>query len=216
MTKLDDINTQVRVLLDDSAAARYSADLLNLALGQALEEINQRVPRILSAEHTVTLAGRDQPLPALSGCRYLINLTRTLADGSSRALEPESGFTYVLSGGVPTLHFLGNTLPAEGEQFYVEYCAGYTIEGYNGETATSLPEELEHALIEGSAARACILRAGSLAEGYGRRGDESARLMEIGRRWEQSFARALDGFKTLQEFGFPPGFPLDRWDGVRR
>jgi hypothetical protein len=58
MTKLDDINSQVRVLLDDSAAARFSADLLNLALDQALEVINQRVPRILSAEHTVTLAGR--------------------------------------------------------------------------------------------------------------------------------------------------------------
>jgi hypothetical protein len=40
--------------------------------------------------------------------------------------------------------------------------------------------------------------------------------MEIGKRWEQSFARALNGLKTLQEFGFPPGFPLDHWDGVRQ
>jgi len=216
MTKLDDINTQIRVLLDDSAAMRFSDNLLMQALSQSLEEIHQRVPRVLSAQHTVTLAGRDQPLPALSGCRYLINLTLTLADGSSRALEPETGFTYILSGGVPTLHFLGSSIPEVGKQLNVEYCAAYTIEGYIGETATSLPEELEHELSEGSAARACILRAGSRAEGYGRRGDESARLMEIGRRWEQTFARALDGFKTLQAFGFPPGLPLDRWDGVRR
>jgi hypothetical protein len=216
MTKLDDINTQIRVLLDDSAATRFSDNLLNLALSQAFEVIHQRVPRILSAEHAVTIAGRDQPLPALTGCRYLISVTLLLADGSSRALEPESGFTYTLDAGTPTLHFLGSAIPAAGERLNVEYCAGYSIEGYAGGTSTTLPAGLENALIEGSTARACILRAGSLAEGYGRHGDESARLMEIGGRWEQSFARALDGFKTLQEFGFPPGFPLDRWDGVRR
>lgn len=216
MTKLDDINTQIRVLMDDSAAARFSDNLLNLALAQALEEIHQRVPRILSAEHTVTTAGRDQPLPALSGCRYLVSVTMIPVDGTSRALEPESGFTYTLNDGTPTLHFLGSAIPAAGEWLNVEYCATYTIEGYAGANATTLPFSLESALVEGSAARACILRAGSLVEGYGRRGDESARLMEIGRRWEQSFTRALNGLKTLQEFGFPPGFPLDRWDGVRQ
>ena len=216
MTKLDDINTQIRVLLDDSAAVRFSDNLLMQALSQSLEEIHQRVPRVLSAQHTVTLAGRDQPLPALTGCRYLISVTLNLTDGSSRALEPETGFTYTLDDGMPTLHFLGSSIPEVGKQLNVEYCAAYTIEGYAGAVATTLPAALESALIEGSAARACILRAGSLAEGYGRRGDESARLMEIGRRWEQSFARALNGLKTLQEFGFPPGFPLDHWDGVRQ
>lgn len=216
MTKIDDINMQIRVLLDDSAATRFSDNLLAHALSQALEEIHQRVPCILNAEHTVTLAGRDQPLPALTGCRYLISVTQVLADGSRRTLEPESGFTYTLNAGTPTLHFLGGVLPTVGDLLNVEYCAVYTIEGYAGESSTTLPVALENALIEGSAAHACILRAGSLVEGYGRRGDESARLMEIGRRWEQNFTRALNGLKTLQEFGFPPGFPLDRWDGVRR
>ena len=216
MTKLDDINANIRILLDDSAATRFSDNLLGLALAQAIEEINQRVPRILSAEHTVTLAGRDQTLPALSGCRYIISVNMLLEDGSSRDLEPETCFTYILNEGTPTLHFFGSNIPAVGERFIVLYCAGYTIEGLGGETITTLPVELENALIEGSAARACILRAGSLAEGYGRRSEESARLMEIGRRWERNFERALNGLKTLQEFGFPPGFPLDRWDGVRR
>ncbi len=216
MTKLSDINTQLRILLDDSGAVRYSDNLLALALGQALEEINQRVPRILNAEHTVAVAGRDQTLPALSGCRYLISATILLEDGSSRELEPETSFTYVLAAGVPTLHFLGPLIPAADERFVLRYCAGYTIEGFDGETATTLPDDLENALIIGSAARACALRAGNLVEGYGRRGDESTHLLEISRNWEKTLQSALNGFKTLQEFGFPPGFPLDRWDGVQR
>jgi hypothetical protein len=216
MAKIDDINNRVRVLLDDGGATRFSEDLLGLALGQALETINQRLPRILNAEHTVTLAGREQSLPALSGCRYLINVTLLLADGTSRAYEPESCFTYVLNDGTPTLHFLGSHIPAVDERFEVQYCAGYTIEGFDGASATTLLEELEDALVQGCAARACVLRSGSLVEGYGRSGDESARLLEMGHQWERDFERALNGLKTLQEFGFPPGFALDRWDGVRR
>jgi hypothetical protein len=50
MTKLDDINTQIRVLLDDSAAVRFSDNLLMQALSQSLEEIHQRVPRVLNAQ----------------------------------------------------------------------------------------------------------------------------------------------------------------------
>ena len=216
MTKLSDINIQARILLDDSGATRYSDNLLALALGQALAEINQRAPRILNAEHTVSVAGRDQPLPALSGCRYLISITVPKDDGSSREFEPETSFTYALTAGVPMLHFLGPYIPAAGDCFVLSYCAGYTIEGFDAEIATTLPDSLENALIIGTAARACALRAGSLVEGYGRRGDESARLMEISRNWEKAFQSALNGVKTLQEFGYPPGFPLDRWDGVRR
>lgn len=216
MTKLGDINLQIRLMLDDSAAVRFSDNLLRIALSQALEEINQRIPRILTTEHAVTLTGRDQSLLTVTRCRYLISVMVPTEDGSSRELQPETCFTYTLNGATPTLHFLGSSIPSVGDRLLVRYCAGYAIEGFNSDTSTTLPVELENALVEGSAARACILRAGSLVESYGLRNDETNRLMEIGRNWEKDFYRLLNGLKTMQEFGFPPGFPLDKWDGAHR
>lgn len=216
MTKLADINTQLRSLLEDSEVKRFSDNLLGVALGQALDEINQRLPRILSAQHTVTVGGRDQLLSTLTDCRYIVSVAIPEDGGSSRELEPETCFTYLLSSGVPTLHFLGTQIPAAGDRFTIRYTAGYTIEGFTGQLTTTLPSALENALVNGAAAQACFLRAGSLVEHYGSHGNESSHLMEIGSLWRATFERTLNGLKVLQEFGFPPGFPLDRWDEVRK
>ena len=216
MTNLTAINTRVRALLDDSQALRFSDSLLEAALGQALEELEQRAPCVSMVTHTVTTAGRDQSLPGLSGCRYIIGVTVPLADGSSRQLEPETSFTYLLANGVPTLHFLGSRVPEIGDQLLIQYAAGYDIAGYRGALTTTLPVEMESPLINGTAGRACFLRAGSLIESYGGRGSESSRWMETGRELLNAFERALNTLKTLQDFGFPPGFAFDRWDGARR
>lgn len=216
MTNLTEINTRVRALLDDSQALRFSDSLLEAALGQALEELEQRAPCISTITHTVTTAGRDQSLPGLTGCRYMICVTVPLADGSSRRLEPETSFTYLLADGVPTLHFLGSRVPAIGDQLLLQFAAGYDIAGYKGALSTTLPVEMESALINGTAGRACFLHAGSLIESYGGRNSDSSRWMESGRELLNAFERALNTLKTLQEFGFPPGFALDRWDGVPR
>jgi len=216
MINLTEINTRVRALLDDSQALRFSDNLLGAALGQALEELDQRAPCISIVTHTVTTAGRDQSLPGLTGCRYIISVTVPLEDGSSRRLEPETCFTYLLADGVPALHFLGSRVPAVGDQLLIQFAAGYAIAGYRGALSTTLPVDMETALINGSAGRACFLRAGSLIESYGGRGSESSRWMETGRELLNAFERSLNALKTLQDFGFPPGFAFDRWDGVRR
>lgn len=213
MTKLDDIKAGVRVLLEDSTAKRFSDAILEAALRQALDEIDQHLPLILRTDFTVTTAGRDQELTTITGCQYLVEITLPgEAEGSAR-LEPGEVFTYRLASGVPSLHFSGSLVPAAGDFFNVCYAAGYSIGGFLGQTATSLPAELEHALVLGTAAMACYLRAGSVIERYGGGPQDSARLAEIGAMWRENFLRALHGFKTLQQFGFPPGFALDRWDG---
>ncbi|MEN6403534.1 MAG: hypothetical protein ABFD94_16455, partial [Armatimonadia bacterium] len=204
MTKLTDINTQLRSLLEDNEAKRFSDSLLGVALGQALDEINQRLPRLLSAQYTVTVSGRDQLLSTLTDCRYIVSVTIPEDGGGSRELEPETCFTYLLTGGVPTLHFLGAQLPAAGDRFTIRYTAGYTIEGFAGQLVTTLPAEMENALVNGAAAQACFLRAGSLVERYGSRGNESSRLTQIGNLWRATFERTLNELKVLQEFGFPP------------
>ncbi len=216
MTKIDDINTRLRDLLEDSSGQRFSGDLLNVALRQSLDEINQRLPHILSTEFTVTSGGRDQSLAALNDCRYIISVTVPEENGATRELEPETCFTYLLVNGTPTLHFLGTYLPAAGDSFRICYCAGYTVEGFEGQLTTTLPAALEGALVDGAAAQACLLRAGSVVGRYGSDAQESSRLVEIAQLWRGTFERTLNSLKVLQDFGFPPGFTLDQWDQVRR
>ena len=212
MTKLDDIKTGIRLLLEDSDAKRFSDAILEASLRQALDEIDQRLPRLLQMDFIVTTAGRDQVLTGVTGCHYLVDLSLPAEAGTPTQLEPGTAFTYHLAGGVPTLHFCGSLVPAAGDVFTVCYAAGYGIEGFQGQTATTLPAELEHALVMGAAAAACYLRAGGIVERYGGGPQDSSRLSEIGRLWRENFLRALQGLKSLQEFGFPPGFALDRWD----
>ena len=134
------------------------------------------------------------------------------ASAGTRELQPETCFTYLLLEGTPTLHFLGGYIPAAGDCLTIHYTTGYAIEGLDEELSSTLPEALEGALVDGAAAQACLLRAGSLVGRYGSDPRESARLMGISQLWRATFERTLNGLKVMQEFGFPPGFALDHWD----
>ncbi len=212
MSKIEDLKTRIRAQLEDESAARFSDALLLSALRRALDDIDLRLPNIAEHQWMVTAAGRTQPLTGLAGCRYIISIILPVADPAASILEPETHFTYYLKDGVPTLHFTGSHNPQAGEVLTVRYAAGYFIEGFEGEGATTLPAAFESALVNGTAAEACFLRAGSIAERYGAHPSETSRLMEIGHLWRETFVRDLSGLKVLQDFGFPRGFALDKWD----
>ncbi len=212
MSKIEDLKTRIRVLLEDESAARFSDGLLLAALRRALDDIDLRLPNIAEYQQVVTTAGRDQPLSGLAGCRYIVSVAPPLVNETESILEPETHFSYYLKDGAPTLHFMGSYTPQVGDVLTVHYAARYTIEGFEGEGATTLPAAFESALVNGTAAEACFLRAGSIAERYGTHPSETLRLMEIGHIWRETFERGLSGLKVLQEFGFPSGFTLDHWD----
>lgn len=208
MTNFADINSRLRDLLEDSAAQRFSQELLTAAFRQALEEINLCLPPILSAEFDVTAGSRELNLSGLEPCRYLISLSFIRPGGAARDLVAGANFSYRLRDGTPVVDFIGVAVPRAGERLLVCYASGYTIAGFDGGTATTLPAVLESALVNGAAAQACLLRAGNLVERYGRNPDDSARMLEAGRLWRGTFERELNGVKALQEFGFPRGFDL--------
>ncbi len=207
MSKFADLETRVRALLEDQDARRFSTSLLAAALRRALDEIDNQLPNISEWQVTVDAAGSDLALTGLEGCRFIIDITI-----ENRVLEPETGFTYFLKNGVPTLHFAGNDFPQAGEMLLVRFASGYTIEGFEGEETNTLPASFESALVNGTAAEACFLRAGSLTERYGTRPADPGRLMETGHLLRQTFIRNLSALKAVQDFGFPPGFALDFWD----
>ena len=215
MTKLEDINTRVRLQLDDPDAKRFSDDLLLAALRLTLEQVNLALPRSQTFSWTVAAAGRDQVLTGLSDCLFITRITLTATGTSGQELEPETAFTYSLRDGIPGLHFHGTFIPQVGEVLSIDYAAGYLIEGLDDAESTTLPAACEAALVSGTSAQACFLRAGSLLESYGARDGESSRMAAIGDLWQRVFERSLRGLKVMQEFGFPPGFLLDQWDERR-
>jgi hypothetical protein len=218
MSKFDDLKSRVRDLLEDPGAGRFSDTLLAVALRRALEDVDLQLPRLSELEVTVASSNRDQPLNGINNCRYIMQVDLPLENRAQRVqrvervLEPELHFTYFLKDGIPTLHFSGLYIPCIGDILRVRYAAGYTIAGFEGEAVTTLPETFESALVNGTAAEACFLRAGSIAERYGTHPSEPQRLMEIGHLWRETFVRNLTGLKVIQDFGFPPGFALDLWD----
>lgn len=207
MSKFTDLETRIRAVLEDQDTLRFSDALLAAALRRALDDVDLQLPNIAELEITATTTNRDLALSSLTGCRYIIDIAI-----DDHLLEPEAHFTYFLKDGVPTLHFNGSYVLQAGDILRVRYACGYTIEGFEGEESTTLPAAFESALVNGTAAEACFLRAGSLAERYGTRPTDPGRLMEIGHLWRQIFVRSLSGLKAVQDFGFPPGFALDEWD----
>jgi len=217
MSDLSALISRVRLTLGDPDGKRFSDALLTTAVRQALEQIDQRLPRSLISDVTVIAGGREQPLSGLTGCLFLVRLVYPVASDGTLEMEPETQFSYVMRDGVPTIHFYGDVFPQTGEVIQVHYAARNTIEGLDAALSTTLPEVCEFALVNGAAGFACALRAGSLVEAYGARPAESAQLLETSRHWMELFNHGLDGLKVLQEFGFPPGFALDGWDrGVNR
>ena len=94
----------------------------------------------------------------------------------------------------------------------MSYAASYPRAGLDAAAATTLPARYESALVTGAAGHACLLRATALIGAYGSRTDEVTRLMEMSRLHLQEFSLVLGQLKTVQEFGFPAGFPLDDQD----
>lgn len=215
MSDLSALISRVRQTLVDPDGKRFSDVLLTTAMRQALEQIDQSLPRNLVSDVTAAASSREQPLNGLTGCLFLVKLVYPAASDGKRELEPETQFSYVMRDGIPTVHFYGEVIPQAGEVLLVHYAAQNTIEGLDDALSTTLPEVCEPALVNGAAGCACALRAGSLVEAYGTRPVESAQLMETSRYWMDLFDQALDGLKVLQEFGFPPGFALDGWDRGR-
>lgn len=213
MTKLEDLKARVRAVLEDPASSRFSSSLLDAAFRQSLDRMDQHLPSIAETNVTAAASGCEIPLSSLTNCHCIIDVILQGQDPTSRILEPDLHFTCFIKDGIPTLYFNGKYIPQAGDTLVIRYASGYIIEGLAGELSTTLPETFESTLVSGAAAEACFLRAAATAEQYGIHPAETSRLMEIGHLWRENFIHALSGLKTLQDFGFPTGFALDRWDG---
>jgi hypothetical protein len=212
MIDLTTIKTRVLQVLEDPAGKRFDDAALEEGMRQALSLLNEHLPNIAVLTFTVSSGGREQTLVGLGSCMYLISIQVNPDDAYRHEVEPGNSYTYRFQDGNPILRFLERNAPQTGDVIRVTYAAPHTLSGLDGAAVTTLPTACATALVNGTAGQACLLRASLLCEAYGTRPSETTRLLELSRVLMANFEHSLSQYKTLQEFGFPPGFRLDAED----
>jgi hypothetical protein len=212
MQTIESIKNRVRQILDDAAGARFSDNLLENAIRQALARLDEKLPLLRTLDQQISTAGREVTLTGMDHPLYLVEVTIMSTSAGGCGQEIKKGYSYTLQGDSGSLHFNDTTFLNAGETLRVTYAAQNTLSGLDGSTTTSAPEAAGTALETGSASFACLLRAASLAEAYGARTGESARLVEQSRLWQELSDESLTKLKNFQAFDYPSGFSLDQWD----
>jgi hypothetical protein len=212
MIDLTTLKPRILQVLEDPTGKRFDDAALAEAIRQAMNLINERLPNIAICTFTVTVSGRDQTITGMDNCMYLVSIQVNPDDAYRHEVEPGNSYTYRFQDGNPVLRFLERNTPQAGDVIRIAYAAPHTLWGLDGATTTTLPSACASALVNGAAGQACLLRASLLCEAYGSRPVETTRLLELSRILMASFENNLSQYKTLQEFGFPPGFRLDADD----
>lgn len=207
--QLSDLISRLRTVLADPLATCFSDSVLEEAIRQALQEVDNRMPQVIQMDKTVTVSGRDQALDGLIDPLYLVSIR--FADDEDE-LEPGLHFTYQLSNGVLMAHFTGSRVPEVGEILKINYASRHTVGGLDGAASTSLTDGMLSALVNGAEGHACVLRTHALQGASGVKSSEVGELLTIAQIRLDQFQKNLADLKIYQEFGFPQGFRLDRWD----
>ena len=213
MTALAAFRARIQNSLDDTNS-KYSTDIIDEALRKTLNEYTRANPNILTAEFSVTTAGRIQTL-ITANMIAIIQLvhpyTSTLADPFTYERED---FTLSYTNGSPTLYFTGPDIPQVTEKIYFKYAGKQLIEDLDGAASSTIRDDHEDILIVGASGQAAMMRASGLVEQWGGRPGEMGALMTWGTR---QYARFLDSLLEVKQEAvlpiFPNSFwPLDKWD----
>jgi len=151
--------TDIRQLLDDTGTDRYSNAMIDEALEVALLEYSKRKP--VSRTYVLdSTASRRITLPADFIAMAIVDVewVSNLADFNDRiafyATKPDEQWV---------LETPGNIIPL-GETMNIYYHTMHTIDGFNGESGTSVPDSDEGILELGAAGFASLAHATSKVE----------------------------------------------------
>lgn len=172
MKTISEYRTAVLTVLGDPGGRRYSEDQVDLALKEALGKLGTFRPN----RETVKVK-----IAELRGKEAII---KWVPDASSDVLtvRDESGHWYCAAdyrtGGKMYLQLYGDVFVGEGDTLLLEISHPHTIQGLGGETSTTVPESLSLTVAAGAAGYAMRIRARSVTEVFGKRPEDTERLME--------------------------------------
>jgi hypothetical protein len=214
MSSLAGYRTRIHLILGDTSATRYSNNLVDEGLRQALDQYSKAWPQVLGTSVTVATAGRDQSLSALTGLQSILQV---IYPYTATNLTPYYFTAYYFTfGPTPNIHISGDAVPAVGEKIYITYTKAHGIKDLDSATSTSVLDTHEGTICQGAAGFSAIMRASEISEAYGSRASDQDQLVQIGKAFLEVFYKAVDQLKANAQVHRtvtpPAGWSLDNWD----
>jgi hypothetical protein len=178
------LRDRVELKLQDSGNTIWAADDLDEAIEEALEQYSQRSPAQAVATLTLAAAGREVDISTLTD---IVRIEKVWwpYDSTNPTYPPNWCQFEVWPGDV--LFIDEPTAPTSGQKVRIFYNEMHTLNGLNGATATTIPEEDIAYIIAGAAHFAAQMRAVELAETLTVDRDVGKRLLEYAEEQGKNF-----------------------------
>jgi hypothetical protein len=220
MSTLAEIRDRVEAMLMDTANAIWSADVIDEAIRQALDEYNQVYP--LSTETVITLPGdgREIALNSVSGLIEVLEVWWPYdSDASDETWPPNKvkGFRLWWDDAQPVLFLdlVDGSQPQGDDELRIWHTRRQTIQDLDSGDATTLQGDHETALVKGAAGHAALFRTADLVEVSGTDLYAVGLLGTWGRAKEREWSAFLESLRkmsTRRGPGWGQGWRLDKWD----
>lgn len=193
----------VRVLLKDPDGSRYSDDLLDEALREALSIFSTAFPVGMLVTFDVPQTGSELSLAALQPVHQLIMLWYPF-DEDDPDLAPLEDVHFYRPNGIPAVRWNGGQFE-QGQAVQVYYSGTHTLAGLDDAEATTIPRSAEEAIRLGMAGFAAQARAMHLIEQHGALTTAQKALYDLSREWLAGFEQRC---QKLRATAFSPYGPL--------
>ncbi len=171
MKTVEDYRAETRIILGDTAGKRYSEAQLDTALRQALDRLNKCRP--VKVTYKVRVAERETRDVILNWCPGYDADILTARNESGEWLDAADYRT----GGKTYLTIYGGRIPEPGESLLLEVTGAHTISGLDNAGQTTVPDSLMLTVCTGAAGYAMRIRARSVTEVFGKRPEDTDKLI---------------------------------------
>ena len=197
--------------LDDSGNEIWSADDIDRAIKRALVGYAQVNPQ--QAETTLELSadGREVDISSLSDLTRVVKVWYPYDTAAAEALP--NWVRWETWG--ETLYVASEEEPASGELMRIYYHKGHTVEGLEGASSTTVPQEDEEVLVLGATAYAALQKARSSVGTAGVSTETPEHWLTWGLNRMDAFTEALHRVRTRELRKVDKRVPL-HGDGWKR
>jgi hypothetical protein len=209
---LSTLRARVENSLQDAANAKWTAEQIDEAITQALQQYSHITPAETVGTIALVAAGREISLSTLTGYLDVLRVWWDY-DSSDPAFPPNWRDFEVWPGDL--LYINDPTEPQSGDVVRVWYTKPHTLNGLSAATATTFPVSHERIIIQGAVALALIARSSGRSEKVNVDSKATSNLLAIATASLHEFNAALNRIAAAaapNPSGVAPGPPLDRWD----
>jgi hypothetical protein len=222
MSTLAEIRDRVEQALLDTGNAIFTADLIDEAIRQALDEYNAVSP--LAAETVVTLPGDGREI-ALEDVTGLVEVTDVWwpydSDATTETWPPNrvAGYRVYWDDARPVLFLdlIAGDQPQQDDEVRVWYTKRHTIQDLDSAAVTTLTAEHEILIVIGAAGGAALSRALDLIETAGTDLYAVGLLATWGKTQLREFRTKLAQLQrrsARRGRAYGDGWKLDKWDSM--